>query len=123
MLRLFSQHSVTDLEQSALRVAWVESKDCNDLLLIHTDVALRGVALTVTACYGLCMDAINKLRKTGLTTAEIADGVGCTTHAIRFYERGLRFPDSEKYKSIIAFAAARGIELSAADFIATGEAA
>ena len=66
------------------------------------------------------MDAITKLRKTGLTTAEIAEGVGCTTHAIRFYERGIRFPSTDKFKSIIAFAAERGIELSAADFIATG---
>ena len=69
------------------------------------------------------MDAINKLRQTGLSTGEIAAGVGCTTHAIRLYERGKRFPDSERYKSIIAFAASRSIELSAADFIATGEAA
>ena len=73
--------------------------------------------------YASSMDAINKLRDTGLSTSEIARGVGCTTHAIRLYERGKRFPDSQKFKAIIAFAATRQIELSAADFIATGEAA
>ncbi len=67
------------------------------------------------------MDAINKLRSTGLSTAEIANGIGCTTHAVRLYERGKRFPDTEKYKAIVAFAEARNVDLSAADFIASAD--
>lgn len=63
------------------------------------------------------MDAITKIRETGLTTAEIAAGIGCTTHAIRLYERGRRFPDNERFRAIIKFAGERGIELAAADFI------
>lgn len=90
----------------------------------------------VTACYTLrrpdrnaplrqglhgvtvhAMEAINKLRSTGLSTAQIAEGAGCTAHAIRLYERGLRFPDKEKFKALTAFAASRGVELTATDFI------
>jgi len=63
------------------------------------------------------MDAITKLRNTGLTTAEIADAVHCTTHAIRLYERGLRFPDTERFKAIVDFAKKRGVKLAANDFI------
>ena len=67
------------------------------------------------------MDAITKLRETGLTTADIAVGVGCTTHAIRLYERGKRFPDTGRFKAIVDFARERGVELAANDFIAEGD--
>lgn len=67
------------------------------------------------------MNAIKKLKDTGLTTAEIAAGVGCTYHAIRYYERGLRFPDGKRYRAIVDFAASRGVTLEASDFDMPGK--
>lgn len=65
------------------------------------------------------MNAIQKLREAGLSTADIASGVGCTPHAIRFYERGLRFPDGKRYRAIVELAAQHGVTLTADDFRAS----
>lgn len=63
------------------------------------------------------MKAISKLRQSGLTTAQIAAQVPCTTHALRYYERGKRFPSEELYSAITALASSRGITLLATDFV------
>ena len=73
--------------------------------------------LTVTVCYGSRMDAIELIRRTGLSTAEIADAVGCTTHAIRLYERGKRFPNEDNYRRLIELAKSRGVTLTAESFV------
>lgn len=62
------------------------------------------------------MKAITLIRGTGLTTAEIAKAIGCTTHAIRYYERGERFPTRKQFSAINDLALSRGLRLSAADF-------
>lgn len=62
------------------------------------------------------MKAIELIRRTGLTTAEIAEAVGCTTHSIRYYERGKRFPNGDQYRRINDLALRRGLTLTAADF-------
>ncbi|KRG69139.1 helix-turn-helix domain-containing protein [Pseudoxanthomonas dokdonensis] len=64
------------------------------------------------------MKAINLIRDTGMTTAEIAEAIGCTTHSIRYYERGERFPNRRQYRAINELATRRGVTLSAADFAA-----
>lgn len=71
----------------------------------------------MTVCYGLApMNAITLLRGTGMTTAEIAKAIGCSSHAIRFYERGQRFPTGEKYRGLVELARSRGLQLTASDF-------
>ncbi len=62
------------------------------------------------------MKAISLIRSTGLSTAQIADLVGCTPHAIRYYERGERFPSPQKFEAIVRAAEQRGLRLSATDF-------
>lgn len=68
------------------------------------------------------MNAINRLRKSGLTTAQIAQGVGCTEHMVRLYERGLRFPSKKNFVCIVELAESRGLLLVARDFISDGDA-
>lgn len=83
---------------------------------------LQGVAVGVTACYDQAqMNAINRLRKSGLTTATIAKGVGCSEHMVRLYERGLRFPSKKKFVCIVELAESRGLLLVARDFIVAGD--
>lgn len=67
------------------------------------------------------MKAIERIRRTHLSTREIAAHLGCTTHAIRNYERGLRFPSEEQYARIVRLAAERGIVLTATDFVASND--
>ncbi len=67
-------------------------------------------------CYGFAMNAIERLKDTGLTASEIADRVGCTYHAIRYYESGERFPQRTIYEKLIELAKERGVVLLASDF-------
>jgi len=69
------------------------------------------------------MNAIELLRRTGLTTSDIAKEVGCTPHAIRHYETGRRFPNGKQYRRINDLALRRGLSLTAADFETKPEAA
>lgn len=69
------------------------------------------------------MNAIDLLRRTGLTTQQIADALACTTHAIRYYEQGKRFPKGKAYEAIVELASQRGVRLLADDFIDPGKAA
>lgn len=68
------------------------------------------------------MKAIERLRKSGLTTASIAEGVGCSTHMVRLYERGKKFPSKKNFVCIVELAESRGLMLVARDFIAHGDA-
>lgn len=67
------------------------------------------------------MNAIKRLRKSGLSTAQIAEGVGCDQHLIRAYEASRRFPGRHNFICIVELAEARGIKLLARDFIAANE--
>lgn len=66
------------------------------------------------------MQAIERLRRSGLSTAQIAQGVGCTEHMVRLYERGQRFPSKNKFTCIVELAESRGLLLIARDFIPPG---
>lgn len=68
------------------------------------------------------MKAIERLRKSGLSTAGIADGVGCSKHMVRLYERGLKFPSKKNFVCIVELAESRGLLLVARDFIASSDA-
>lgn len=63
------------------------------------------------------MNAIELIRNTGMTTASIAARVGCTYHAIRYYETGERFPQGKIYKALLELAVERGVDLTADDFV------
>lgn len=67
------------------------------------------------------MKAIERLRKSGLSTAQIADGVGCTKHMVRLYERAKKFPSKKNFVCIVELAESRGLMLLARDFIADDE--
>lgn len=62
------------------------------------------------------MRAITLIRQTGLTAQEIADAVGCTAHAIRYYERDERFPTGKQFRALNELALSRGLRLTASDF-------
>lgn len=63
------------------------------------------------------MLAIEKLRRSGLSTRQIAEGVGCSEHSIRNYERYKRFPDQKRYLCIVELAESRSLTLYARDFL------
>ena len=63
------------------------------------------------------MKAIARLRRSGLTTNQIAEGLGCTEHLIRLYERGLRFPSKKTFVCAVELAESCGLLLTARDFI------
>lgn len=67
------------------------------------------------------MNAIDLIRRSGLTTAQIAHELNCTTHAIRFWERGERFPSGDKYEALVTLAAKRGLHLVASDFVCAND--
>lgn len=70
------------------------------------------------------MKAIDRLRKSGMTTAQIAEGIGDKSggHLVRAYERDERFPGKKTFICIVELAESRGLVLLARDFIARGEA-
>ena len=63
------------------------------------------------------MEAIKKLRRSGMDTAAIAVGVGCTPPLIYMYERGRRFPGKANFVCLVELAESRGLTLLARDFI------
>lgn len=63
------------------------------------------------------MEAMRKLRGKGLSTAQIAAGLGCSKHLVRAYERYERFPSRHTYICIVELAEAHGLKLAARDFI------
>ena len=65
------------------------------------------------------MKAIDRLRKSGMTTAQLAEAIGCTEHMVRLYERHKRFPSRVKFACIVEVAEARGLLLTARDFLPT----
>lgn len=65
----------------------------------------------------MAMKAIERLRKSGMTTAQLADGIGCSEHLVRLYERHKRFPGREKFTCIVEMAESRGLLLTARDFL------
>lgn len=70
------------------------------------------------------MEAINRLRRSGMSTAAIAAGIKDKSggHLVRLYERGLRFPSRATYVCIVELAESRGLLLTARDFIREPEA-
>ena len=62
------------------------------------------------------MKAIERIKKTGMTRAEIARAVGVERHAVRFWEMGLRSPNHDNRQKLAELAASRGVVLLATDF-------
>lgn len=63
------------------------------------------------------MEAIKKLRRSGMDTAAIASGIGCAPPLIYMYEKGSRFPGKANFICIVELAESRGLTLLARDFI------
>ncbi|MFD0738278.1 hypothetical protein ACFQZQ_03105 [Lysobacter koreensis] len=63
------------------------------------------------------MKALTLLYSVGLTRESVASAVDQTTHSVRLYERGERFPKRQPYTAIVKLAEAKGITLMARDFI------
>lgn len=63
------------------------------------------------------MKAISKLRQSGLTTREIADGAATDPHVIYSYEKFRRFPGQKIFLCLVEMAEARGLTLTARDFL------
>ena len=70
------------------------------------------------------MEAISRLRRSGMTTADIASAIADKSggHLVRLYERGMRFPSKKTYTCIVEVAEARGLLLTARDFIKQADA-
>ena len=69
------------------------------------------------------MEAINRLRKSGMTTAQIAEAIADKSggHLVRAYDKHGRFPSRRTYACIVELAESRGIVLFARDFLAPVE--
>ncbi len=65
------------------------------------------------------MKAITRLRMSGLSTAQIAEGINDKSggHLVRAYERGERFPSRRTFACVVELAESRGITLMARDFM------
>ncbi len=65
------------------------------------------------------MKAIQRLRKSGMTTAQIADAINDKSggHLVRMYDKRDRFPSKRTFVCVLETAEARGITLLARDFI------
>jgi transcriptional regulator with XRE-family HTH domain len=66
------------------------------------------------------MRAITLLYRAGLTRATLAEQIDQTTHSIRLYERGERFPAKAPFANLVKLAESRGMTLLARDFIDNG---
>lgn len=67
------------------------------------------------------MNAITRLEKAGLTTAEIAVALDVTEHTVRNYRSGRRFPQRDEYARLISLGESRGLLFTADDFVVTDE--
>lgn len=63
------------------------------------------------------MKALTKLYRSGLTRDSVAAAIEQTTHSVRLYERGARFPSRESFVGLVTLAESRGLTLLARDFI------
>ena len=63
------------------------------------------------------MNAINRLKASGLTHTEIARRVGLTYQAVKQYARGDRYPSQSAARALVALAESRGITLLATDLL------
>lgn len=66
------------------------------------------------------MRAIDRLQKSGLTTAQIAAAAHTSTQAIRHYVHMRRFPNKYVFTALVKLAESRGVLLLASDFITDG---
>lgn len=57
------------------------------------------------------------LYRSGLTREGVATAIDQTTHSVRLYERGKRFPSKAPFASIVQLAESRGLTLLARDFL------
>ncbi len=66
------------------------------------------------------MKAITRLRKSGMTTAQIAEAIADKSggHLVRAYDKHARFPSRRTFERLVALADSRGVVLFAQDFIA-----
>lgn len=67
------------------------------------------------------MRALTLLYRAGMTRASVARAIDQTTHSIRLYERGERFPARKPFTSMVKLAESRGMTLLARDFIENGD--
>ena len=65
------------------------------------------------------MKAITRLRKSGLSTAQIAEAIADKSggHLVRAYDKHARFPSRRTFERLVALAESRGVVLFAHDFI------
>lgn len=68
------------------------------------------------------MQAISKLRRSGMSTQEIADGANTDTHVIYSYESFRRFPGQKIFLCLVEMAETRGVTLLARDFLPPADA-
>jgi DNA-binding transcriptional regulator YiaG len=65
------------------------------------------------------MRAIQRLKQSGMTRAQIATALNVSRHAVRFWEVGERSPSHDNRQKLIELAEARGVLLLASDFSMT----
>lgn len=63
------------------------------------------------------MNAIDRLKASGLKPTEIARRSGLTYQAVKQYASGSRYPNQQAARALVALAESRGITLLATDFL------
>lgn len=63
------------------------------------------------------MNAIDRLKASGLKPTEIARRSGLTYQAVKQYASGARYPNQQAARALVALAESRGITLLATDFL------
>lgn len=63
------------------------------------------------------MRALALLYRSGLSRESVAQAIEQTTHSVRNYERGTRFPAKKPFADLVRLAESRGMTLLARDFI------
>lgn len=63
------------------------------------------------------MEAIKRLERAGYSRQQIADGADITLAALNYYSRGERFPSRKSFVCLVEMAEAKGVRLTARDFI------
>lgn len=67
------------------------------------------------------MRALTRLYLSGMTREGVASAIDQSTHSVRLYERGQRFPTRKSFTAIVQLAEERGLLLLARDFIEDNE--